>query len=101
VIFGDIHLLHRDGAFSLVEKYAFANHPRKRAIMNQLLSESQRRALDGIKAEFNIQLPDLLVYAPDGSRWWFAEVKGPVTRFVPSRRPTIERFKNASVVRSS
>ena len=41
---------------------------------------SQREALGEIRTEFHVQLPDLLVYAPDRSRFWFAEVKGPGDR---------------------
>ena len=41
------------------------------------MNDSQQRILGEIKAQFEIQLPDLLVYTPDGSRFWFAEVKGP------------------------
>ena len=28
-----VHLFHRDGVYSLIEKYAFANHSRKRALI--------------------------------------------------------------------
>ena len=75
--FAAIHLFHRDGIFFLVEKYMFANHPRKRAVLGKILNEEQILTLDAICEEFKIQLPDLLVYAPDHSCFSFVEVKGP------------------------
>ena len=72
-----IHLFHRDGALSLVEKYVFSNHPRKRALLDELLPGNQRGVLDQIRSEFGVQPPDLLLYTPDRSRIWFGEVKGP------------------------
>lgn len=75
-----IHLFHRDGVFSLVEKYAYANHARKRTLVGQMFTDKQRASLDKIRTEFGVQPPDLLVFMPDASRFWFAEVKGPGDR---------------------
>jgi hypothetical protein len=74
--FAAIHFFHRDGAHSLVEKYAFQNHPAKVAQLAALLSEPQRDTLAEIGKKYKIQPPDLLVFIP-GTRYWFAEVKGP------------------------
>ena len=78
--FAAIHLFHRDGAVSLVEKYLFSNHGRKKALVEEVLTTQQRTTLDRILAEFQIQPPDLFVLAPDRARFWFAEVKGPGDR---------------------
>jgi len=44
--FAAIHLFHREGARSLVEKYVFQNHPQKVAQLGRLLSErSERRSM--------------------------------------------------------
>jgi len=52
---------------SLVEKYEFATHPQKAAVLKRL----------GVKIERNpnCQHPDLLVYRPNYSEWGFVEVK--------------------------
>ena len=34
--FAAIHLFHRDGALSLIEKYLYANHTRKRSLLTNL-----------------------------------------------------------------
>jgi len=78
--FAAIHLFHRDGVFSLVEKYGCANHLRKLAVWEALFSTTQRKTLDKICEDKNVQGPDLLAYAPDRSRRFFAEVKGPGDR---------------------
>jgi hypothetical protein len=76
--FAAVHLFHRDGALSLVEKYLFNNHTRKAALIRELLTEEQLHTLVQIhRDELKIQPPDLLVFTPDRRRIWFAEVKGP------------------------
>jgi hypothetical protein len=88
-----IYLFHRDGACSLVEKYSFANHRRKRAVLATLLDDAQRQILVEIRDEFKIQLPDLLVFQPDRSRFWFAEVKGPGDVLRPVQKATHEKIR--------
>ena len=75
--FAAIHLFHREGAHSLVEQYVYQNHPAKVARMATLLSERERKTLDAIRVAHAVQLPDLFVFVPKTSRYWFAEVKGP------------------------
>jgi hypothetical protein len=48
--------------------------------MTALLSERERRTLDGIRAAHAVQPPDLFVFVPNTRRYWFAEVKGPSDR---------------------
>ena len=72
-----IHIFQRSGAISMVEKYAYPRHRRKFKQYTSVLSQSQRDELDSIRRQFdNVQLPDLLVLPRDGSRLWFAEIKG-------------------------
>jgi hypothetical protein len=78
--FAAIHLFHREGAYSLVEKYVYQNHPAKVARMATLLSERERKTLDAIRLGHAVQPPDLLVFVPKTNRYWFAEVKGPDDR---------------------
>ena len=89
-----IHLFHRDGVLSLVEKYMNSAHPRKRDLIEAMLTDSQRAALGEIQAEWGVQLPDLLVFSPDRSSFWFAEVKGPGDRL-----RDVQRRSHAEIVR--
>lgn len=78
--FAAIHLFERDGAHSLVEQYVYKTHPTKMAKLVSLLSLDQRTILDGIRKTHAVQLPDLFVFVPNSTRYWFAEVKGPRDR---------------------
>jgi VRR-NUC domain len=78
--FAAIHLFQRDGAHSLVEKYVYQNHPAKVARLATLLSERERKTLDAIREAHTVQLPDLFVFVPKTTRYWFAEIKGPGDR---------------------
>jgi hypothetical protein len=80
-----IHLFGRDGARSLIEKYdTYANHRlghqrrthlEKVAIYESAVPEDHRAVHHEICARYGVQLPDLLVLAPE-SAYSFAEVKG-------------------------
>lgn len=84
--FAAIHLFHRHGALSLLEKYAFGNHPRKVAVYRTLFREErQRHGLKDISRKWHVQPPDLLVYIP-GRRIWFVEVKGVRDRLTLNQR---------------
>jgi hypothetical protein len=78
--FAAIHLFHREGARSLVEKYVYQNHPAKVARMVTLLSGPERKTLEEIRTAYAVQPPDLLVFVPNTRRYWIAEVKGPGDR---------------------
>ena len=71
-----IHLLYRDGAFSLVEKYGYGNHRSKVETLDVLLGP-RASFIREFKAREGVQPPDILAYLPDRSRYWFVEVKGP------------------------
>jgi hypothetical protein len=73
-----IHLFHRDGAYALLEKYHCGNHDRQVEIANRLLGpEGRAFLLQEVRGKMEVQPPDLLLFLPDYSRFWFAEVKGP------------------------
>lgn len=74
-----ILLFHTTGMFSLVEKYTFRSHQRKRSIVERLCGDDTAQFLSKA-AEARSQCPDLLVYRPDLSDWFFCEVKGPKDR---------------------
>lgn len=71
------------GYLSLVEKYQFKTSTRKSDILKMFVSSGKitRELCDlminGKKYGFgNSQCPDLFVYLPDGSDWYFCEAKG-------------------------
>ncbi len=68
------------GYLSLVEQYEFKTHKRKREILQRLASPQLLEFICDRAGHDNIQCPDLLVYAPDYSDWFFCEVKGPGDR---------------------
>lgn len=75
-----IFLFHRDGVYALVEKYAYQNHARKMKLLNELLSPRDREFLRAFRKTTGVQPPDLFLFRPDQSLYWFAEVKGPGDR---------------------
>ncbi len=69
------------GLLSLVEQYEFRVHQRKQEVLTKTMSEKMLSLIREHQSEFgNVQCPDLLVYAPDYSDWFFCEVKGPGDR---------------------
>lgn len=72
-----ILIYHSTGYHSLVEKYQFTKdgHKRKQEIIERINSTGLHTALS-LRADYgNVQCPDLLVYAPDLTDWYFCEVK--------------------------
>ena len=63
-----------------MEKYQYKNHPHKQSIVKKLDFEDLRRVMDYQRLNDQVQLPDLLVYKPDFSDWFFCEVKGGTDR---------------------
>ena len=84
--FAAVHVYETTGAHSLVEKYGCRTHPGKLEPYKLLLSEPERAILDAICGANHVQSPDLLIYEPDMSRYWFAEVKGPGDRVTAKQR---------------
>lgn len=83
--FAAIHIYHRDGAYSLVEKYGCRSHSAKQETYESIMADQERQTLDRICGEYHVQSPDLLAYLPDFSRYWFVEVKGPGDRLSPGQ----------------
>ena len=81
-----IVLHHTTGYLSLVSKYEFGNHPTKQSVVAQLLTPEIRAALRDRVEHGSAQPPDLLMYAPDLSDWFFCEVKGPGDRLRPQQQ---------------
>lgn len=75
------------GWYSLVEKYEYKRHKRKQAVLRRLIPREQRRIIGRQGA----QCPDLLVYKPDFSDFFFCEVKGRRDRI---RRVQMRFFEN-------
>lgn len=76
-----IHILERDGAYSLVEKYDCPkSHPAKAARLASIVSEGQLHFINTFLDRHGVQVPDLFIYMPGTHRFWFAEVKGPTDR---------------------
>jgi hypothetical protein len=71
-----ILLFHSTGYLSLIEKYQFELHARKRTVMADLKSSSLDCALSSLKRYGRAQAPDLLVYSKRRKDWFFTEVKG-------------------------
>ena len=71
-----ILVYHSTGYLSLVEKYQCNNHNLKRQVLKQFNSPILNQAISFQDNHKVINCPDLLVYAPDFSDWFFCEVKG-------------------------
>lgn len=65
-------LYEATGYLSLVEKYETASHGRKIEVFRQLVPRSVYEHVLANRSG----VPDLFVYAPDGSNWFFCEIKG-------------------------
>ena len=94
-----VHLFEREGAYSLVEKYVYSNHPVKAPRLAAVLSESQRDALKAICRSTRAEPPDLFVYMPGTYRFWFAEVKVPPDRVRPNQAANHEAITRELGVR--
>lgn len=79
------------GMLSLVEGYQGMKHTRKQSVLRELLTDEQRNLILNTDKAFKAQAPDLLVYAPDYSSFFFCEVKGPRDKL----RPNAESFCRA------
>jgi hypothetical protein len=73
---GAICLYQRSGYLSLIEQYQFKNHKHKQAILSRLNFPGLKKAMEYQLRINKTQAPDLLVYKPDYSDWFFCEVKG-------------------------
>ncbi len=76
-----ILLYHTTGYLSLVEQYEFKIQKRKQVVLQKLVSPDLFELItDHCESYGSTQCPDLLVYAPDFSNWFFCEVKSPTDK---------------------
>jgi len=90
-----ILLYHTKGLLSLVEQYAYKSHKRKRRVLESLMSDDVLNFIAKAGISSATQCPDLLVYSPDRSNWFFCEVKGPHDKL---RESQIKYFHDLSQV---
>lgn len=64
-------LFHDDGHLSLVEQYQFRSHPLKQKKMSEFIPSEVIDYIKDHPEHGNIQCPDLLVYEPGYSEWFF------------------------------
>lgn len=70
-----ILIYHSTGYLSLIEQYQFKNHKRKQTVLKKINSSLLNELIAG-QHQLHVQFPDLLVYSPDFTDWFFCEVKG-------------------------
>ncbi len=75
--FAAILLYHTAGLLSLVEAYAYKSHPRKRKVLESLMTGEVLDFIASRGISSVTQCPDLLVYSADYKDWFFCEVKSP------------------------
>lgn len=71
-----IIVFHTTGYYSLVDHYQYAPHARKNKIFRSLVGDKVAE----LARSTSTYCPDLLVYKPDFSHWYFVEVKGPTDK---------------------
>jgi len=89
---GAIHLYETTGYLSLVEKYEFKRHKRKQKILKEMVPVDVLSLI----SRKGVQCPDLFVYAPDKTDWYFCKVKGPGDRLRPVQKEYFEELSEAS-----
>ena len=70
-----ILIYHSTGYLSLVELYYTKTHKRKQSVLKKINSSSLNELIAGQRLS-RVKFPDLLVYSPDFTDWFFCEVKG-------------------------
>jgi hypothetical protein len=88
-----ILLFEATGYCSLVEKYDSRSHIKKIEVFARLVPSTVR---EYICEEINGGAPDLFVYDPMGSDWFFCEVKGPTDTVRPGQAACWHRLSELS-----
>ncbi|MFN8111862.1 MAG: VRR-NUC domain-containing protein [Solirubrobacterales bacterium] len=91
-----IVLHHTTGYLSLVGKYEFEKHARKRELIESMLPTEGLAALDDRETHGRTQAPDLFMFAPDRTDWFFCEVKGPRDSLRPAQAAKFETLASAT-----
>jgi hypothetical protein len=88
---GAIVLYRATNFYSLLGKYEFKTHLRKCDVVKNLsLPDSVSEILRDRRK--GAQCPDLLMYAPDLSNWFFCEIKGGRDKLKATQRVVFERL---------
>lgn len=74
---------HTLGHLSLVEQYQYESH--KRALLAEIMSPDVMSYISNHPEFGSMACPDLFVYLPNLSDWYFCEVKGPGDRLRPKQ----------------
>ncbi|HLE03289.1 MAG TPA: VRR-NUC domain-containing protein [Anaerolineales bacterium] len=83
--FAAVEIYEHIGFHSLAEKYQFKKHKQDHAIFKELVGLSAYHQIAESGNSARPQAPDLLVYKPDRSEWFFCEVKGPGDDITPTQ----------------
>ncbi|OZC02380.1 hypothetical protein BSZ36_04945 [Rubricoccus marinus] len=79
--FSAVHFCETMGWNSLIESYQWKNQTWKRGVVSRLGGDDLLRFFDTQRRRYGmLHAPDLLVFAPDFSDYFFCEVKGPRDR---------------------
>ena len=92
-----IVLYSSTGYYSLISHYEIPNHERKHALLKELVPTDLYEAILQNRDSGGPQCPDLLMYHPDKSNWFFCEVKGPGDRMRKSERDYFEHLSEISL----
>ena len=84
--FTAIKMFEATGYYSLNEKYESSEHTVKHAVLEKLVSPEILSFMVKQKPEKgDMDCPDLLMYKPDFSDWYFCDVKGPGDNLRPEQ----------------
>jgi hypothetical protein len=92
---GAIVLYHATGYMSLVEAFQFKKHAEKRKLFEAIVPKPVIEFVYGPN-ETGVQCPDLFLYRPDHSDWFFCEVKGPTDRLSEKQKAYFQRLAEVS-----
>jgi hypothetical protein len=70
-----ILIYHSTGYLALIEQYQFKIHKRKQTVLEKINSSPLNKLIADQRLP-SVKFPDLLVYSPDFTDWFFCEVKG-------------------------
>ena len=86
---GAIIIYETTGYLSLVEKYQFKNHRRKREVLLKVFSGKFPNSI----FEKGVQCPDLFCYRPDYQDYFFCEIKGLTDRVRSEQKQYFDRLQ--------
>ena len=85
-------LFNTTGYLSLVEKYESPSHPRKYELFSSMIGKELLDLVLNNEMFGGTQCPDLFVYSPSFSDWFFCEVKGQGDRLSPTQKVYFEEL---------